>query len=70
MLSAIYMAGALALGFIAGLVVEFFIDAKTIRELQAENRRLQLLAEQMKTAPRVIEIKDNRAQPESYFTPF
>lgn len=73
MLTAIYIVGALALGFMTGLIFEYFIDAKIIRELQTENRHLRLLAEQMQTekkAPQIIEINDNRAEPESYFVPF
>lgn len=48
------------------------LDASTIRELQDDNRRLRLLNDQIvkEKDVKVIEINDNRAEPESYFTPF
>lgn len=63
---------SVALGFFAGIVVEMAAEAAVIRDLQAENRKLKLEAAQLKKAAsvEVIEIKDNRAQPESYFAPF
>ena len=71
-LTIIYIIGALAVGFLFGMILELIIDAKTIRELQDDNRRLRLLNEQISREQKVevIEINDNRAQPESYFTPF
>ena len=54
------------------MILELIIDSKTIRELQEDNHRLRLLNEQISAERdvKVIEINDNRAQPESYFTPF
>lgn len=71
-LTIIYIIGALAIGFLFGMILELIIDAKTIRELQEDNRRLRLLNEQISREQKVevIEINDNRAQPESYFAPF
>ena len=71
-LTIIYIIGALAVGFIFGMILELIIDSKTIRELQEDNHRLRLLNEQISAERdvKVIEINDNRAQPESYFTPF
>lgn len=71
-LTIIYIIGALAVGFLFGMILELIIDSKTIRELQEDNHRLRLLNEQISAEKNVeiIEINDNRAQPESYFTPF
>ena len=71
-LTIIYIIGALAVGFLLGMILELIIDSKTIRELQEDNHRLRLLNEQISAERdvKVIEINDNRAQPESYFTPF
>ena len=71
-LTVIYIMGAAAVGFIAGLVFELMLDARTIRDLQDQNRKLRLENTQLKRNEHVeiIEIKDDRAQPESYFTPF
>ena len=71
-LTIIYIIGALAIGFLFGMILELIIDSKTIRELQEDNHRLRLLNEQISAERdvKIIEINDNRAQPESYFTPF
>ena len=71
-LTIIYIIGALAVGFLFGMILELIIDSKTIRELQEDNHRLKLLNEQISAEKNVeiIEINDNRAQPESYFAPF
>ena len=71
-LTIIYIIGALAVGFLFGMILELIIDSRTIRELQEDNHRLRLLNEQISAEKNVeiIEINDNRAQPESYFTPF
>lgn len=40
----------MALGLIFGMIVELMIDAETIRELQAQNRKLRLeLAQERQT---------------------
>lgn len=74
-LTLIYLIGALALGFLAGMILELIIDAQTIRELQEDNRRLRLLNQQVtnqKDRVEVIEINDNRkdAPVQNYFKPF
>lgn len=74
-LTLIYLIGALALGFLAGMILELIIDAQTIRELQEDNRRLRLLNQQItekKDRVEVIEINDNRkdAPVQNYFKPF
>lgn len=60
------------MGCLIGLIIEMTLDAGTIRELQDDNRRLRLLNDQIvkEKNVKVIEINDNRAEPESYFTPF
>ena len=74
-LTLIYLIGALALGFLAGMILELIIDAQTIRELQEDNRRLRLLNQQVtnqKDRVEVIEINDNRKDEpvQNYFKPF
>lgn len=68
-LTLIYMAAALAIGFMFGIIVELMFDATTIRELQDKNRKLtlenvQLRREQLRneTKHEVIEIVDNRTK--------
>lgn len=39
-----------------------FIDAETINDLQAQNRKLRLELAQERKAPTVIEINDNRTE--------
>ena len=48
LLTIIYLFGAVAVGFVAGMIVELSIDAETIRSLKAENRKLALMNEQKK----------------------
>ena len=60
-LEIIYLIGALAVGLIIGMVVEMMIDAGTIRDLQAHNRKLRLENAQLRKEPEVIEIFDNRS---------
>ena len=43
-----------------GMVIEMMIDAGTIRDLQAENRKLRLMNSQLAKEPEVIEINDHR----------
>lgn len=56
------MIGALAIGLLIGMIIELFIDAETIRELQKKNEKLSLENEQLRReAPHeVIEIVDKR----------
>ena len=42
-LTIIYIIGALALGFIFGMILELCLEVQTIRELQDDARRLRLL---------------------------
>ena len=60
LLNIIYLFGAMALGFIFGMVVELMLDAETIRDLQNQNRKLRLELAQERKSPTVIEINDNR----------
>jgi regulator of replication initiation timing len=62
LLEIIYYIGVGAVCFIAGMVVEMFIDNKAIMELQDDNRKLRLENEQLKKEAKheVIEIVDNR----------
>ena len=62
LLEIIYYRGVGAVCFIAGMVVEMFIDNKAIMELQEDNRKLRLENEQLKKEAKheVIEIVDNR----------
>ena len=52
----------LSVGAIIGLVIEYFIDFKIVRDIQEENRRLRLENSQLKREVKheVIEIVDNR----------
>ena len=61
-LTLIYMIGALAIGLLIGMIIELFIDAETIRELQRKNEKLSLENEQLRReAPyEVVEIVDKR----------
>ena len=58
LLHIIYFIGATALGLIFGMIIELMIDAGTIRDLQAQNRKLRLELAQERKSPEVIEIID------------
>ena len=68
LLEIIYTVGALAIGFIIGMIVEYFIDVLIVREAHEENQRLALENEQLKQEAnkrqskpmQVIEIVDTR----------
>lgn len=62
LLEIIYLCGAAAFGLIIGMIVEMFIDAETISDLQAQNRKLRLELAQERKTPTVIEINDNRTE--------
>lgn len=62
LLEIIYLCGAVAFGLIIGMIVEMFIDAETISDLQAQNRKLRLELAQERKTPTVIEINDNRTE--------
>lgn len=73
-LTIIYFFSGLALAFFAGAALETFIDAKTISDLKEQNRDLQKDNEELRrlldNKVEIYEIKDNRTQPDNYFTPF
>lgn len=67
------MIGALAIGVIAGMIVELGIDNETIRTLRNANDKLKLENEALrKEAPKeVVEILDRRSiDAGSLFDPF
>ena len=66
LLTIIYMIGCLAVGLIAGMIIELMIDAQTVRDLQTHNRKLQLENAQLRQEAKyeVIEIVDNRTTDE------
>lgn len=57
LLSIIYLIGALAVGFVAGMIVELSIDSETIKRLRDQNDRLKLMnAEKKADVVEVISI--------------
>lgn len=48
LLTIIYLIGATAVGFVAGMIVELGIDSETIRSLREQNDKLTLMNEQKK----------------------
>lgn len=75
MLTVIYVIGASAVGFLAGIIVEVFIDADQVRRMNAKISELETMNQSLidgKTE--VIEIVDNRTKDEpvchDYFKPF
>ena len=72
LLNMIFIMAAACIGLFSGMVLELMLDTKTIRELQDENRELRRTNASLKKEAEVevIEIKDDRAEPESYFAPF
>ena len=73
-LTIIYIIGALAVGFLIGMILEMVIDAQTIRELQEDNRRVKMeleLLQKEKRQPQTVEILDRRSiETGNLFTPF
>lgn len=73
-LTIIYIIGALAVGFLIGMILELVIDAQTIRELQEDNRRVKMELEMLqkeKRQPQTVEILDRRSiETGNLFTPF
>lgn len=57
------MIAVLAIGVIAGMIIELGIDSETIRQLREHNKRLKLENEALrKEAPKeVVEILDRRS---------
>lgn len=74
LLTIIYILAAAAVGILAGMIIETIADEVTLRRQEKEIELLQLRVEELENENgdnvQVIEINDNRAQPESYFTPF
>ena len=74
MLNIIAVLAAAGGGLLVGMIITAFFDEKGLAEMRDENRALRAeLAELKKRKTnnvKVIEINDNRAQPESYFAPF
>lgn len=71
----IYLIGALSIGFVLGLVFEYFIDVKMVSEIQEENKTLRLkLAEAKKTRKvehvQTVEIIDRRTPKDVKFGGF
>ena len=72
-LTIIYIVGALAIGALAGMIIELGIDNDTIRALREANDRLTLENEALRSeAPHeVIEILDRRSvETSNLFDPF
>lgn len=74
-LTTIFIIGVVAISFLMGMILELALDDKAIRELQHENKKLELELEHLqnnKTKPEIIEINDNRANApvQNYFRPF
>lgn len=68
-LTVIYSLGALALGFLLGMVLQVFIDSDQIRRLIKRNDRLKLENEAlMNGKTEVIEIVDKRQPDEVDFS--
>lgn len=71
----IYLIGALAIGFLSGLVFEYFIDVKMVQDAQKENKVLRLELAEAKKVQKVehvqtIEIVDNRRPKDVQFGGF
>ncbi len=72
MLDAIFLLAAAGGGLLVGMIITAFFDEKGLAEMRDENRalRAEIAVLKKRKATKVIEINDNRAQPESYFAPF
>jgi uncharacterized membrane protein (DUF106 family) len=73
LLTIIYIVGAVAIGVIAGMIIELGIDSETIRALRENNDKLQLENEALRqeSPKEVIEILDRRNfEAGSLFDPF
>lgn len=72
-LELVYIMAALAIGFLAGMIVETFVDNKTICDLKDENRMLRDENQNLKAQPatQTIEILDRRGiEADELFKPF
>lgn len=74
MINVIYAIGGAGFGLIVGLIITLFADEATFRRLENQNECLRLKVSQLEKEKedgvQVIEITDNRSQPDNYFTPF
>lgn len=75
MLTVIYVIGASAVGFLAGIIVEVFIDADQVRRMNAKISELETMNQSLIDGrTEVIEIVDNRTKDDNvyhdYFKPF
>lgn len=74
MINVIYAIGGAGFGLIVGLIITLFADEATFRRLENQNECLRLKVSQLEKEKedgvQVIEITDNRPQPDNYFTPF
>lgn len=73
LMTIIYFVGVLAVGFIAGLIVELGIDSNTINELREHNNKLKLENAQLRreAKPQTIEVLDRRSiEAGELFKPF
>ena len=71
----IYLIGALAIGFVLGLVFEYFIDVKMVQDAQRENKALRLKLAEAKKVQKVehiqtVEIIDRRTPKDVKFGGF
>lgn len=67
----LFILASICLGFVAGAAFVTIFNFSTIKELQEENNKLRREVNEIKRRKaNTIEIIDNRAEPESYFTPF
>ena len=61
LLTIVYLIGATAVGFVAGMIVELGIDSETIRSLREHNEKLTLENEQKKAdVVEVINLVENK----------
>lgn len=71
LLTFLFILGSLSIGFVGGMAFISIINAENIKAIREQNRELRKeLASIKKQRANTIEIIDNRAEPESYFTPF
>lgn len=72
LLIALYTLAVFTIGLFIGLALKTSIDAEAFRKLEIKNRNLHRENAKLKkqAAPEVIEIRDERKQPENLFAPF
>ena len=72
-LQIIYMIGALAVGFICGMICELLTANETFQKINKKNERLELEVEYLRKSlqeAHQLEIVENDGEPKNYFTPF